>query len=58
MQSVKRKFKDKLRLLPKECSFCNNMVEINLSNFTMPYDKADASFDAASNSFLTSKSFN
>lgn len=57
MQAVKRKCKDKLRQLPKECSFCNNMVDLNLSNFTMTYDKVNVSFDAATNSFTTSKSF-
>lgn len=57
MQAMKKKYKDKIRSLPKECSFCNNMVEMNLSNFTMTYDKVNVSFDAATNSFTTSKSF-
>lgn len=57
MQNLKKKYKDKLNKLPKECSFCNNMVEMNLSNFTMKYDKVNVSFDAATNSFTTSKSF-
>lgn len=57
IQQEKRKYKDKLRQIPKECSFCNNMVEMNLSNFTMAYDKVNESFDAATNSFTTSKSF-
>jgi arginyl-tRNA synthetase len=57
MQNLKKKYKDKLNKLPKECSFCNNMVEMNLSNFTMTYDKVNVSFDAATNSFTTSKSF-
>ena len=52
---MKRKYKDKISKLPKECSFCNN--EMNLSNFTMTYDKVNVSFDAATNSFTTSKSF-
>ena len=57
MQAVKKKYKDKVKQLPKDCSFCNNMVEMNLSNFTMTYDKVNVSFDAATNSFTTSKSF-
>jgi hypothetical protein len=57
IQAVKKKYKDKLRQLPKECSFCNNMVDLggNLSNYTLTQDKVNASFD--SNSFTTSKSF-
>jgi len=55
IQTVKKKYKDKLRQLPKECSFCNNMVDMNLSNYTLTQDKANVSFD--SSSFTTSKSF-
>ncbi len=54
---MKKKYKDKIRQLPKECSFCNNLVDMNLSNFTMPNDKVNVSFDAVTNSFTTSKSF-
>ena len=57
IQAIKKKYKDKFRQLPKECSFCNNQVEMNLSNFTMTYDKVNVSFDAATDSFATSKSF-
>lgn len=57
LQALKKKYKEKINKLPKECSFCNNMVEMNLSNFTMTYDKVNVSFDAATNSFTTSKSF-
>ena len=39
LQALKKKYKEKINKLPKECSFCNNMVEMNLSNFTMTYDK-------------------
>jgi hypothetical protein len=53
MQEIKKKYQDKLSQ-PKECSFCNNMVEMNLSNFTMTYDKVNVSFDAANTSFATS----
>ena len=54
---MKKKYKDKLRALPKECSFCNNLVEMNQSQFTMTYDKVNVSIDGATNSFTTSKSF-
>ncbi len=57
LHAAKRKYKDKLKLIPKECSFCNNMVGINLSQFTKTYEKVNMSFDAATNSFTTSKSF-
>jgi arginyl-tRNA synthetase len=54
---LKKNYKEKLKQLPKECSFCNNLVDMNLSNFTKTYDKVNMSFEAATNSFTTSKSF-
>jgi len=41
----------------QQCSFCNNMVEMSMSNFTMTYDKVNVSFDTATinNSFTNTK---
>ena len=52
LKEAKDKYKAKAKK-SKECSFCNNMVEMSMSNFTMTYDKVNVSFDTATinNSF-------
>lgn len=57
MKEQKEKFREKMKK-SKECSFCNNMVEMSMSNFTMTYDKVNVSFDAATiNNSFTNNSF-
>ena len=53
VQEKKRLYREKL-MQPRECQVCNNKVEMNLSNFTMTYDKVNVSFDGATNSFKNS----
>ena len=49
------KYKAKMKE-PKECRFCNNIMEMSMSNITMTYDKVNLSFDHKSvshqNSFM------
>ena len=51
-KAQKEKLREKLQKA-RQCSFCNNLVEMSMSNFTMTYDKVNVSFDAATinNSF-------
>eukprot|EP00347_Sterkiella_histriomuscorum_P018372 403345752 len=44
MREQKELFKEKMKKY-KQCSFCNNLVEMSMSNFTMTYDKVNVSFD-------------
>lgn len=47
MKEVKTSFKEKMKRT-KQCQFCNNLVEMSMSNFTMTYDKVNVSFDTSS----------
>ena len=53
---MRQRFKEKLKK-PRECSFCNNLVEMSMSNITMTYDKVNVSFDTGTinNSFSATK---
>ena len=56
MNQQKQHYKEKMSR-KQQCSFCNNMVEMSMSNFTMTYDKVNVSFDTATinNSFTNTK---